>query len=91
LAISLGLAAIEVDVWLVDGTLLAGHEMQDLSPERTLDSLYLEPLRKLLSDNNSESDTTSKNGIFRSTPKQDLSLLIDMVCRHIRLFRSRLT
>jgi hypothetical protein len=40
----LGFGSIEADVWLVEGTLLVGHDRADLNPERTLQKLYLEPL-----------------------------------------------
>ena len=79
MAISLGLAAIEVDVWLVDGVILAGHEKKDLSTHKTLESIYLKPLLKLLDDQNSGTETTGWKGIFPGSPKQDLSLMIDMV------------
>jgi hypothetical protein len=38
--------SIEADVFLVDGKLLVGHERKALSPEKTLEALYLEPLRR---------------------------------------------
>jgi hypothetical protein len=43
-ALELGLGSVEADVFLVDGELLVGHERWQLRPERTLRSLYLEPL-----------------------------------------------
>ncbi|MFG2194037.1 phosphatidylinositol-specific phospholipase C/glycerophosphodiester phosphodiesterase family protein [Streptomyces sp. NPDC048639] len=36
--------SVEADIWLIDGHLLVGHDLDDLSPDRTLESLYLEPL-----------------------------------------------
>ena len=45
-ALERGFASIEADVFLVDGRLLVGHYRHELRPERTLESLYLEPLRK---------------------------------------------
>ena len=44
-ALSLGFISIEVDVHLVGGALLVGHDEEDLDPSRTLQSLYLDPLR----------------------------------------------
>jgi hypothetical protein len=41
-----GFVSIEADVFLVEGKLLVGHYAHELRPERTLASLYLEPLRK---------------------------------------------
>jgi hypothetical protein len=46
-ALSLGFQSVEADVFLVDSTLLVGHEPADLRPDRTLESLYLDPLRQL--------------------------------------------
>ncbi|MCE7006687.1 phosphatidylinositol-specific phospholipase C/glycerophosphodiester phosphodiesterase family protein [Kibdelosporangium philippinense] len=45
-ALDHGFASVEADIYLVDGQLLVGHDPEDLRPERTLQSLYLEPLRK---------------------------------------------
>jgi YVTN family beta-propeller protein len=50
-ASELGFSSIEVDVWLVDGTLLVGHDRQDLKPERTFQKLYLDPLLSQLKTN----------------------------------------
>jgi hypothetical protein len=43
-ALAAGLISVEVDVHLVDGALLVGHDEDDLEPGRTLESLYLDPL-----------------------------------------------
>ncbi|KLO15635.1 hypothetical protein SCHPADRAFT_824485, partial [Schizopora paradoxa] len=81
-ALSLGIPCIEVDVWLVDGVLFAGHEPQDLSPDRTLERLYLTPLLDILSKANpdTESDKSGKgwNGVFARASKQELMLMIDI-------------
>jgi len=44
-ALSLGFISFEVDIYLVDGTLLVGHDEEDLDADRTLQALYLDPLR----------------------------------------------
>jgi glycerophosphoryl diester phosphodiesterase len=46
-ALDLGYASVEADVFLVDGKLLVGHSKNELTPERTLESLYLAPLSEL--------------------------------------------
>ncbi|WP_327191277.1 phosphatidylinositol-specific phospholipase C/glycerophosphodiester phosphodiesterase family protein [Streptomyces xinghaiensis] len=38
--------SVEADIWLVDGQLLVGHDAEDLTPERTLETLYLDPLMR---------------------------------------------
>jgi hypothetical protein len=45
-ALAQGLSSVEADIWLRDGKLLVGHEATDLDPARTLEALYLEPLRQ---------------------------------------------
>jgi uncharacterized protein with von Willebrand factor type A (vWA) domain len=42
---------VEADVFLVDGALLVGHTHRDLRPERTLEKLYLDPLRRRIEAN----------------------------------------
>jgi hypothetical protein len=44
-ALDCGFCSVEADVWLVGGQLLVGHWPWDLTQERTLEKLYLEPLR----------------------------------------------
>lgn len=46
-ALSLGFKSVEADVFLADTTLLVGHEPAALHAGRTLESLYLSPLRQL--------------------------------------------
>ncbi|TKA06189.1 hypothetical protein FCI23_32835 [Actinacidiphila oryziradicis] len=43
-ALSHGLNSVEADIWLVGDQLLIGHEESDLTLDRTLESLYLDPL-----------------------------------------------
>lgn len=45
-ALDNGFCSVEADIFLVDGALLVGHTRQDLKPERTLQKLYLDPLRE---------------------------------------------
>jgi glycerophosphoryl diester phosphodiesterase len=43
-ALDHGFTSVEADVWLVDGDLLVAHDLEDVTPERTLERLYLSPL-----------------------------------------------
>ena len=45
-ALDHGFCSVEADVWLVGDELLVGHTVRELKPERTFESLYLEPLRE---------------------------------------------
>ena len=64
--LSHGFTSVEADVFLVDGKLLVAHDREDLKPERTLASLYLDPLKKL---------ANGKKSIFPTG--ETLTLLID--------------
>ncbi len=44
-ALESGFGSVEADVFLVQGRLLIGHSVQSLKPHRTLESMYLDPLR----------------------------------------------
>lgn len=50
-ALDLGFGSVEADVWLVDGQLLVAHYRDGVSPGRTLQSLYLDPLRERVARN----------------------------------------
>lgn len=43
-ALERGFGSVEVDVYLVDGALLVAHDLEDVDPSRTIQSLYLDPL-----------------------------------------------
>ncbi len=45
-ALECGFCSVEADVWLVEGRLLVAHDRNQVKPERTLQSLYLDPLRE---------------------------------------------
>jgi glycerophosphoryl diester phosphodiesterase len=44
-ALDHGFASVEADIHLVDGQLLVAHSRSEVNPERTLQALYLDPLR----------------------------------------------
>jgi hypothetical protein len=50
-ALDHGFASVEADVHLVDGQLLVAHDEEDTQEDRTLQSLYLEPLRERVQQN----------------------------------------
>src|SRR5438093_5049824 len=43
-ALEHGVCSVEADIYLVDGQLLVAHDRQKVSPTRTLQALYLDPL-----------------------------------------------
>ena len=45
-ALDHGFCGVEADTYLIDGKLLVAHDRKDVKPERTLQALYLNPLRE---------------------------------------------
>ena len=67
-ALAQGFCSVEADVYLVEGKLLVAHDLKDTKPDRTLERLYLEPLR----------DRARLNGgrVYRGGPS--VTLLVDV-------------
>ena len=80
-ALSVGAVSIEADVWLYNGTLFVGHEKSALTSERTLQSLYINPILDVLKRQNPTSPFvtgSTKNGVFDTDSMQTLYLFIDV-------------
>jgi hypothetical protein len=45
-ALDHGFTSVEADIFLVDGKLLVAHTQREIDPQRTLQALYLDPLRR---------------------------------------------
>ena len=50
-ALACGICSVEADINLVDGKLLVAHSLSATKPDRTLESLYLDPLRQRIRQN----------------------------------------
>lgn len=66
-ALDQGFCSVEADIHLVDGQLLVAHDLDQVNPRRTLQSLYLDPLYERFKEN--------RGRIFPDGPV--LTLLID--------------
>lgn len=81
-ALSAGAISIEADIWLYNGTLHVGHDQSALTNDRTLDSLYIQPLLSVLSAQNPDStfltEGTTHNGVYDTSPDQTLYLFVDV-------------
>ena len=53
-ALAQGFNSVEADIWLVDGQLLVAHNRADVKTSRTLQALYLEPLREMILHNHGQ-------------------------------------
>ena len=67
-ALDRGFCSVEADIHLVEGKLLVAHDRQQVKPDRTLQSLYLEPLRRRVRANG--------GSVYRNGPP--FTLLIDL-------------
>ena len=67
-ALARGFTSVEADIFLIDGELYVAHASHEITPERTLRSLYLDPLSKRI----------ARNGgcVYRNGPL--FTLLIDI-------------
>jgi hypothetical protein len=69
LAYERGFGSMEADIWLKEGELYVAHDAKDIRSERTLSSLYLDPLL---------GKVRSNNGKVYAREGQSLQLLIDI-------------
>ncbi|KAF2789783.1 hypothetical protein K505DRAFT_328004 [Melanomma pulvis-pyrius CBS 109.77] len=79
--LSYGAISTEADVWLINGTLFVGHELSALTPERTLESLYIAPILDTLHRQNPTTAFSPKptfNGVFDTDASQTLYFFIDV-------------
>lgn len=77
-ALGSGCISVEADVHLVRGDLLVGHTTRGLHKEGTLRDMYLEPLHRMLVNQNSRvSAHESPRGIFTKDPSRSVVLLVD--------------
>lgn len=67
-ALDQGFGSIEADIYLVEGRLLVAHNLKDVKPGRTLEALYLDPLRARVQEN--------AGRVYRGGPT--ITLLIDV-------------
>lgn len=85
-ALMAGCSSVEADVWLTqDGTdLLVGHDEASLTADRTLTSMYLNPLLNIVdritvgSEDPGDLKSAQPKGVFRTVPDTTLVLLIDV-------------
>ncbi|HWN94426.1 MAG TPA: phosphatidylinositol-specific phospholipase C/glycerophosphodiester phosphodiesterase family protein [Methylomirabilota bacterium] len=85
-ALAHGFWSVEADIWLTNGVLLVAHDFDKTSPERTLQKLYLDPLRAFVKTNRVGLAVLSEPGLNRErgavrTPRPTLppiTLLIDV-------------
>ncbi|KAL6251332.1 Altered inheritance of mitochondria protein 6 [Rhinocladiella similis] len=76
-ALGSGCISVEADTHLVDGNLLVGHTSVGLRLSDNLVDMYLDPLLRMISNQNMHIGNGSLRGIYNHDPDQSLVLLID--------------
>ncbi|KAI1762723.1 hypothetical protein GGR53DRAFT_403872 [Hypoxylon sp. FL1150] len=81
-ALRAGCIGVEADVWLFDDDpeLYVGHDTAALTPERTFQSLYVNPIAELINRTNPQTQfySDTRRGVFDYDPEQTLILLVDV-------------
>jgi hypothetical protein len=81
-ALQAGCIGVEADVWLFDEELYVGHTRSALTSRRTLRSMYIDPLVKILERQNpitpfQRTIDRPPHGVWDTDPNQSVVLLID--------------
>ena len=83
-ALDNGFCSVEADIFLVDGKLLVAHDRKGLKPERTLQALYLDPLRERVRANGGHvypelgTDKALRRPLAAKAPDVEFTLLVDI-------------
>lgn len=83
-ALDQGFCSVEADIYLVTNQLLVAHNLRDVKPERTLEKLYLDPLRERVRANHghvySEFATNAmlRRPLASGAVDVELTLLVDI-------------
>jgi hypothetical protein len=79
-ALYAGCIGVEADIWFHkdSGDLQVGHDSRSLSADRTLKSLYIDPLIYILENQNQYQPASDKAiGVFEASPNATVVLLLD--------------
>lgn len=80
-ALQAGFSSVEADVFLVDGELLIAHSANEIKAERTLQALYLDPLRQRIAEQGGQVQATD------ASKPQPFWLLIDIKSEALATYR----
>ncbi|KAH8733262.1 hypothetical protein BGZ61DRAFT_528569 [Ilyonectria robusta] len=78
-ALLAGCIGVEADVWAFQDELFVSHDRSRLATDRTLSTLYIDPLVRILQDRNSATGAAlPTQGVYGIDPNQTLVLLVDI-------------
>ena len=83
--------SIEADIWAVEGKLFVAHNKSGITPERTLDQLYLQPIVALFKKNGGQAWNDSPATFqllidLKTEVEPTLSLLIEQLRKYPEVF-----
>jgi len=86
--------SIEADIWAVKGGLYVAHSEREILPERTLDSLYIQPIVRILRQNKGKAwkDNPSTFQLLidlKTSVAQTLPLLVEKLEQYPDVFNPR--
>ncbi len=87
--------SIEADIWEVNGELLVAHTKNELSPDKTLDALYLNPIVKIFKMNNG-SPWSKYSGTFqllidiKTSVEPALTMLVEKLKMYPEVFNPQI-
>jgi len=90
-ALSQGFCSVEADVFLVGDELLVGHDEDELRADRTLRSLYLDPLQARVDENHGQVGDTHCDFTLLIDVKSEAVAAWHAVSRQLKDYREMLT
>jgi hypothetical protein len=90
-ALEQGFCSVEADIFLRDGQLLVGHTAKELKPERTLEELYLTPLKERIKKNQGHVYQTAAKFYLFIDLKTDAASTYPMLHELLAKYREILT
>jgi hypothetical protein len=90
-ALQHGFTSVEADVILKDGDLMVGHSRFELRENRSLKSLYLEPLAKRVSENDGQVYRAAKRFILLIDFKSNGAASLDVLRKQLKPYLHMLT
>ena len=89
-----GFGSVEADVWAVNGELMVAHEEKDISSERTLNELYIQPIVKKFKTNGGKAHAKNDNSLqlvieLKTSVEPTLSLVIHQLDQYPEVFNRK--
>lgn len=91
-AMDQGFCSVEADIYLVDGELLVAHNRKDVRAGRTLQSMYLDPLRERFRANHGHiypelaTNDVLRRPLAATAPVVEFTLLVDIKSDGVALY-----